>query len=146
MARPRKPIPKTQRQLSLEQQEAFKGIENRGDSGNPNLSDGNFNANVQSTGIEFNRSKEMSFKDDDTKQYSVGIQDIDEAVFYYFRDYADQMAANEQVQKAVDKYNELYGNDAYEYDLEKMIESLMPNGQKIRDLMFLPELSSPITN
>ena len=62
------------------------------------------------------------------------------------RDYADQMAANEQVQKAVDKYNELYGNDAYEYDLEKMIESLMPNGQKIRDLMFLPELSSPITN
>tara|TARA_Y100000768_G_scaffold379598_1_gene355544 strand:- start:2255 stop:3199 length:945 start_codon:yes stop_codon:yes gene_type:complete len=85
MARPRKPIPKTQRQLSLEQQEAFKGIENRGDSGNPNLSDGNFNANVQSTGIEFNRSKEMSFKDDDTKQYSVGIQDIDEAVFYYFK-------------------------------------------------------------
>jgi hypothetical protein len=85
MARPRKPIPKTQRQLSLEQQEAFKGIENRGDSGNPNLADGNFNANVQSTGIEFNRSQEMSFKDDDTKQYSVGIQDIDEAVFYYFR-------------------------------------------------------------
>ena len=85
MARPRKPIPKTQRQLSLEQQEAFKGIENRGDAGNPNLADGNFNANVQSTGIEFNRSQEMSFKDDDTKQYSVGIQDIDEAVFYYFR-------------------------------------------------------------
>ena len=85
MARPRKPIPKTQRQLSLEQQEAFKGIENRGDAGNPNLADGNFNANVQSTGIEFNRSQEMSFKGDDTKQYSVGIQDIDEAVFYYFR-------------------------------------------------------------
>ena len=85
MARPRKPIPKTQRQLSLEQQEAFKGIEDRGDSGNPNLSDGNFNANVQETGIEFNRSKEMSFKGDDTKQYSVGIQDIDEAVFFYFR-------------------------------------------------------------
>ena len=85
MTRPRKPIPKTQRQLSLEQQEAFKGIENRGDAGNPNLADGNFNANVQSTGIEFNRSQEMSFKGDDTKQYSVGIQDIDEAVFYYFR-------------------------------------------------------------
>ena len=85
MPAPRKPIPKTQRQLSLEQQEAFKGIEDRGDSGNPNLSDGNFNANVQETGIEFNRSKEMSFKGDDTKQYSVGIQDIDEAVFFYFR-------------------------------------------------------------
>jgi F0F1-type ATP synthase alpha subunit len=56
------------------------------------------------------------------------------------------MAANEQVQKAIDKYNELHGNDSYEYDLEKMIESLMPNGQRIRDLMFLPELSSPISN
>ena len=77
---------------------------------------------------------------------SSGCDGSGAAVFYYFRDYADQMAANEQVQKAVDKYNELYGNDAYEYDLEKMIESLMPNGQKIRDLMFLPELSSPITN
>ena len=27
----------------------------------------------------------MSFKDDDTKQYSVGIKDIDEAIFYYFQ-------------------------------------------------------------
>jgi hypothetical protein len=26
----------------------------------------------------------MSFKDDDTKQFSVGVKDIDEAVFYYF--------------------------------------------------------------
>ena len=26
----------------------------------------------------------MSFKGDDTKQFSVGVKDIDEAVFYYF--------------------------------------------------------------
>jgi hypothetical protein len=101
MARPRKPIPKTQRQLSLEQQEAFKGIENRGDSGNPNLADGNFNANVQSTGIEFNRSQEMSFKDDDTKQYSVGIQDIDEAVFYYFRNVIKPFVIQKGVRREV---------------------------------------------
>ena len=77
---------------------------------------------------------------------SSGCDGSGAVVFYYFNDYADQMAANEQVQKAIDKYNELHGNDSYEYDLEKMIESLMPNGQRIRDLMFLPELSSPISN
>ena len=82
----------------------------------------------------------------DTWWCSSGCDGSGAVVFYYFKDYADQMAANEQIQKAVDKYNELHGSDAYEYDLEKMIESLMPNGQKIRDLMFLPELSSPITN
>ena len=85
MAKPRKPIPKTQRQLSVEKQTAFKGIENRGDVGNPNFADENINANSQATGIEFNRSTQMSMKDDDTKQYSVGIQDLDEAVFYYFQ-------------------------------------------------------------
>ena len=85
MARPRKPIPKTQRQLSIEKQQAFKGIEDRGDVGNPNSADENFNANSQATGIEHNRSTQMSFKDDTTKQYSVGIQDLDEAVFYYFQ-------------------------------------------------------------
>ena len=50
MATPRKPIPKSQRKLSIEKQDAFKGIE-----------------------------------DNDTKQFSVGIQDLDEAVFYYFQ-------------------------------------------------------------
>ena len=50
MARPRKPIPKTQRQLSIEKQQAFKGIEDRGDVGNPNSADENFNANSQATG------------------------------------------------------------------------------------------------
>jgi hypothetical protein len=27
----------------------------------------------------------MSFKEDDTKQFNVGLKDIDEAVFYYFQ-------------------------------------------------------------
>jgi len=85
MARPRKPIPKTQRQLSLEKQKAFKGIEDRGNVGNPNAADEKFNANAQATGIEHNRSTQMSFKEDTTKQYSVGIQDLDEAVFFYFQ-------------------------------------------------------------
>jgi len=86
MAGPRKPIPKSQREISNSKQVAFKGIEDRGAVGNPNKDDINVNTltQAQSTGIEFNRSEQMSFKGDSTKQYSVGIKDIDEAVFYYF--------------------------------------------------------------
>ena len=86
MATPRKPIPKSQRKLSIEKQDAFKGIDDRGAVGNPNSADELVNspANYSETGIEFNRSTKLSFKDDDTKQFSVGIKDLDEAVFYYF--------------------------------------------------------------
>jgi len=84
MAKPRKPVPKTQRAISKEKQTAFEGIEGRGEQGNPNSAIVPSNPNYTETGIDFNRSKQMSFKGDDTKQYSVGIQDLDEAVFYYF--------------------------------------------------------------
>jgi hypothetical protein len=36
------------------------------------------------TGIDFNRSTKISFKGDTSKPFSIGIQDLDEAVFYYF--------------------------------------------------------------
>ena len=87
MATPRKPIPKSQRKLSIEKQDVFKGIEDRGATGNPNSADEFVNpaSNYSETGIEFNRSTKLSFKDDNTKQFSVGIKDLDEAVFYYFQ-------------------------------------------------------------
>jgi len=71
MAQIRKPIPKTQKQLGNEQitptyQQA----------GNPNR----FNPNPQT-----NRALNTSFEGDTTKPFSVGIQDIDEAIFYYFQ-------------------------------------------------------------
>jgi hypothetical protein len=71
MPQVRKPIPKTQKQLGNEQitptyQQA----------GNPN----NFNPTPQN-----NRALNTSFKGDTVKPFSVGIQDIDEAIFYYFQ-------------------------------------------------------------
>jgi hypothetical protein len=71
MSQVRKPIPKTQKQLGNEQitptyQQA----------GNPN----NFNPTPQN-----NRALNTSFKGDTVKPFSVGIQDIDEAIFYYFQ-------------------------------------------------------------
>jgi hypothetical protein len=67
----RKPIPKTQQQLSKEQH-----VPTYPQYGNPN----DFNQTPQN-----NRALNTSFKGDTTKPFSVGIQDIDEAVFYYFQ-------------------------------------------------------------
>jgi len=76
MAKYKKPTPKTQRELSTGLQKATDVTR-----GNPNAK---LNPNENETGIEFNRSKKLSFKDDNTKPFSIGIKDLDEAIFYYF--------------------------------------------------------------
>jgi hypothetical protein len=70
MAQVRKPIPKTQKQLSKEQH-----VPTYPQAGNPN----DFNPTPTN-----NRALNTTFKGDTTKPFSVGIQDIDEAIFYYF--------------------------------------------------------------
>jgi hypothetical protein len=69
MARERKPIPKTQKEISNSLVTAFDS-----ELGNPN---------VNSPDIT-NRGLQTSFKGDNTKPFTVGLQDIDEAIFYYF--------------------------------------------------------------
>ena len=71
-----KPYPKKQKEISISQQTAFDK-----QRGNPNTS---INPNKSQTGIEFNRSTKISSKGDTAKEFSIGIQDLDEAVFYYF--------------------------------------------------------------
>jgi hypothetical protein len=73
----KKPIPKTQREISVKLQNAHDTSR-----GNPNAS---INPNESETGIPFNRSEKVSFKGDTTKPLKIGIQDLDEAVFYYFQ-------------------------------------------------------------
>jgi hypothetical protein len=65
----RKPIPKTQKEISISQHTAY-GQE----IGNPN----------SAIPSENNRALQTSFKGDNTKPFNIGIQDIDQAVFYYF--------------------------------------------------------------
>jgi len=60
------PTPKTQREISISQQEAFDITR-----GNPN------------SASTFNRGNQVSFKDDTTKPFSLGFKEIDEAIFYY---------------------------------------------------------------
>jgi len=64
----RTPVPKTQREISVEQHKAFDT-----EVGNPNYANG------------VNRGDQISFAGDTVKPFSIGIQDIDEAVFYYFQ-------------------------------------------------------------
>ena len=66
--RGRKPTPKTQRELSVEQHKAFDT-----EVGNPNFANG------------INRGNQISFTGDSTKPFSIGIQDIDESIMYYFQ-------------------------------------------------------------
>jgi len=66
-----KPTPKTQREISVEQHQSTYIP-----AGNPNYADPNV--------PEVNRALQTSFRDDTTKPFSIGIKDIDEAVFYYF--------------------------------------------------------------
>ena len=64
----RTPIPKTQREISVSQQVPFDQ-----EVGNPNFANGK------------NRGEQISFKGDTVKPFSIGIQDIDESIFYYFQ-------------------------------------------------------------
>ena len=73
---PLKPYPKPQKEISISQQSAFDKSR-----GNPNTP---VNPNKSQTGIKFNRSTKISSKKDTSKQFSIGLQDLDEAVFYYF--------------------------------------------------------------
>lgn len=71
MPESRKPIPKTQQQLSNEYagQNAILG--------DPNLANPNFNGP--------NRSLQQSWEGDTVKPFTVGLQDIDESILYYFQ-------------------------------------------------------------
>jgi hypothetical protein len=69
----RKPTPKTQREISISQQEPY---QQEGPGFQPV---GNPNSNG-----EINRGEQLSFKNDTAKPFTLGIQDIDETIYYYF--------------------------------------------------------------
>ena len=62
------PIPKTQKEILVDQQVPFDV-----QMGNPNKSNNP------------NRATQTSFRNDNTKPFSIGLQDIDSAIMYYFQ-------------------------------------------------------------
>ena len=82
----RKPNPKSQLQISNDQVDPYVFPETGESLGNPNIpSEFNQFTDTKQSGIDFNRSEQMSFKDDTTKPFTVGLQDIDESIMYYFQ-------------------------------------------------------------
>jgi len=86
MPRGRKPNPKSQKEISNSLVDPYVFPESGESLGNPNIPSNfdQFTSGDQS-GIDFNRSEQMSFKDDTTKQFTVGLTDIDESIMYYFQ-------------------------------------------------------------
>jgi hypothetical protein len=82
----RKPKPKSQQEISNNQIDPYVFPETGESYGNPNIPSSfeQFTDKDQS-GIEFNRSEKISLKGDDVKQFTVGLQDIDESIMYYFQ-------------------------------------------------------------
>jgi hypothetical protein len=82
----RKPHPKTQLEISNNQVDPYIYPETGESLGNPNIPSDfrQFTPDNQS-GVDFNRSEKLSFKDDPTKPFSIGLQDLDESIMYYFQ-------------------------------------------------------------
>ena len=83
MTQYRKPIPKTQKEISKNLQQPYNDGEGRFDGQNPNFSE---NPNAIQSGITRNRGEDISMKNDTSKLQTIGIQDIDEAIMYYFNE------------------------------------------------------------
>ena len=76
----RKPVPKTQREISENLVTPYDST-----AGNPNGPDKySVDPDINQAGIPFNRSEKMSRKGDTYKEFTVGLEDIDESIFYYF--------------------------------------------------------------
>ena len=64
-------------------------------------------------------------------------------ILFEYESFADQQRYNqEMLPKMVEKYNELYGNDAYEQDGNKVDAALLENGRGRIHMRFIPEASS----
>ena len=85
MTQYRKPVPKSQKEISNEYVNPYVNPENGETLGNPNIpSEFQQFTPTEQSGIDFNRSEKLSFTDDHTKPFAVSIQDIDESVLFYF--------------------------------------------------------------
>ena len=85
MANHRKPVPKSQKEISNNQVEPYVDPQTGETRGNPNNpQDYRQFTPTSQKGIEDGRSEKISFKDDTVKPFTVNIQDVDEAILYYF--------------------------------------------------------------
>jgi len=85
MTQHRKPIPKSQKEIANDLVNPYINPETGETLGNPN-NPNNYNQFTSDSqkGVDFNRGKKLSSKGDKHKPFTVNIQDVDEAILYYF--------------------------------------------------------------
>jgi hypothetical protein len=98
----RKPQPKSQKEISNSLVDPYVSPETGQTLGNPNTqTEFNQFTDTNQNGIDFNRSEKMSFKNDTTKPFTVGLQDIDESIMYYFQNVIRPTVIQNDVRMAV---------------------------------------------
>jgi hypothetical protein len=98
----RKPNPKSQLEIQNDQIHPYVFPETGESYGNPNIpNDFNQFTTANQSGIDFNRSEKMSFKDDTAKPFTIGLQDIDESIMYYFQNVIRPTVVQNGVRMAV---------------------------------------------
>ena len=81
----RKPVPKSQKEISNDQITPYVDPETGETLGNPNIpSDYRQFTPTEQNGVSTNRSEKLSFTGDTVKPFTIGLQDIDESIMYYF--------------------------------------------------------------
>jgi len=87
MPQTRKPQPPSQREISNNQIKPYVFPETGNTLGNPNEPN-TFEQFTQDQqhGVGFNRSEKLSLKNDPIKPFTLGLQDIDESIMYYFNE------------------------------------------------------------
>jgi hypothetical protein len=102
MPNARKPNPKSQKQISNDLIDPYVNPENGETIGNPNIPSNfdQFTANEQN-GVGPNRSEQLSFREDLTKPFTVGFEDIDESIIYYFQNIIKPSVVQNGVRLAV---------------------------------------------
>ena len=98
----RKPNPKSQQQISNDLINPYANPETGETIGNPNIPSqfDQFTANEQN-GVGPNRSEQLSFKGDTSKPFTIGFEDIDEAIHYYFTNVIKPFVVQNGVRLAV---------------------------------------------
>jgi len=82
----RKPNPKSQLEIQNDQIKPYVFPDNGMSYGNPNIpSEFDQFTPTNQSGINFNRSEKLSFKGDTSKPFTIGLQDIDESIMFYFQ-------------------------------------------------------------
>ena len=82
----RKPQPKSQKEISDSLVNPYVNPDDGTTLGNPNQNTFDQFTPTDQSGVDHSRSQQLSFKGDTTKPFTLGLEDIDTSILYYFNE------------------------------------------------------------